>query len=560
MCFVTEESLPARATLAFPLKALPSRSCKKDDVKFETHVIQSSPRDEVAAQRCYDPFLEWELDTTNPLRNAHDLTPDSGQHQKMDSTTKDSYLGSFYQPPNKISSVPHFYKEMDACNLKTESHRPASVAFNFDPPPNSKELLAALKTLQEKIRRVEMERSQAEDNMQSLSKEAAEYKKVLTCENQGKGLTRHVVTEQSQEEVISQLSNAQGRCTLLEKQLDYMRTLVRNAEKEKNVLEKQTDLRVANDLDQAGLNSKLERLNILENECLRLTATQRTAQNKIHQLQEKLHEEEHHRKLLQEKSAQIESGLAINRILMPTAVSSKIGPKKKAKKKCSGKKNVILKEPVRQQVLPKAGELPFVAGTSISTSHSLSANVQTVLHMMKHQSPRACPPCPGAVRQRPSRSAPISRPISSCSTAASTGESLSDLLLALQEELGQMSMEHHELLKLIQDTENTDLREDLEREMDCLIKQMESKGEQILKLKKHQASVKKLKLRAEKAKRSLAKQKTERQNGTKPSVTLKGREVVDGRSAVEGPSSLQLLKNVKKLQMTLKKEDIMWEK
>ncbi|XP_078504533.1 centrosomal protein CEP57L1 isoform X2 [Lissotriton helveticus] len=485
----------------------------------------------------------------------------------MDSTMKDSYLGSFYQPPNKISSRPTSYGNINVCNKKTDvlfSKKPVSATFDVGPAPNSKELMSALQTLHEKIRRLELERTQAEDNLQSLSKEAAEYKKVLECENQKKDLSGRIITEERHEEVISQLSKAQGRCSLLEKQLDYMRKMVQNAEKEKNaVVEQQANLRRENDLNQEGLHSKLGRLDVLEKECLRLTATQRTAQNKISQLQEKLHEEEHHRKLLQQKAEQLETGLEINRLLIPAPVSSKSGPKKKAKKKCPAK-NADLKETPRQQVYPKAGELPFVAGKSLSSSHSLSANVQTVLHMIKHQSPRVSQPPLGAPGRRPFRAASACRPISSSSTSSSISEGLADVLLSLQDELGQMSFEHQDLLKQIQDTPQNDVREDLERELDCLTKQMETKGEQIMKLKKHQTNVKKLKLRAQKAKKSstVFKHKAERPSGNKELlVSPSGRAAPSkGRSAVESPSSLQLLKNVKKLQMTLKKEDIMWEK
>lgn len=51
--------------------------------------------------------------------------------------------------------------------------------------------------------------------------------------------------------------------------------------------------------------------------------------------------------------------------------------------------------------------------------------------------------------------------------------------------------EHQELLKQIQETQNQEVREDLERELDCLVKQMESKGEQLSKLRKHQENVSK---------------------------------------------------------------------
>lgn len=49
--------------------------------------------------------------------------------------------------------------------------------------------------------------------------------------------------------------------------------------------------------------------------------------------------------------------------------------------------------------------------------------------------------------------------------------------------------EHQELLKQIQETQNSKVREHLEQELDCLVKQMEIKGKQISKLKKHEATV-----------------------------------------------------------------------
>ncbi|MGH0156903.1 UNVERIFIED_CONTAM: hypothetical protein FKN15_076172 [Acipenser sinensis] len=158
------------------------------------------------------------------------------------------------------------------------------------------------------------------------------------------------------------------------------------------------------------------------------------------------------------------------------------------------------------------------------------------------------------------------RPASSCSATSSVG-SLSELLLALQDELGQMSLwlfcssEHQELLKHIQETRKTEVREDLERELDCLVKRMEGKGDQISKLKKHQAAVQKLKQKSQKAKRRLASagaqtevrevkplSATDRHRGPSPKPT-KGHT---------NQGSLQLLKNVQKLQLNLKKDDIMW--
>lgn len=54
-----------------------------------------------------------------------------------------------------------------------------------------------------------------------------------------------------------------------------------------------------------------------------------------------------------------------------------------------------------------------------------------------------------------------------------------------------VNSEHQELLKQIQETQDSKVREDLEQKLSCLVKQMNIKEEQISKLKKHQTSVRK---------------------------------------------------------------------
>uniref|UniRef100_A0A8C4WFH3 Centrosomal protein 57kDa-like protein 1 n=1 Tax=Gopherus evgoodei TaxID=1825980 RepID=A0A8C4WFH3_9SAUR len=203
----------------------------------------------------------------------------------------------------------------------------------------------------------------------------------------------------------------------------------------------QTPLQKEKDQNHMELHAKLEKLEILEKECFRLSNTQRTAEDKIKQLEEKLREEEHQRKLIQDKAAQLLTEVFL-----------------------------------------------FSSLKSASSSHSVSANVQSVLHIMKHRSPCVLSRCVEADEHRISRRTTACKSASSCSTSSSVTDNLSDLLLAIQDELGQMSFEHQELLKQIQETQNCEVREDLERELDCLVKQMEIKGEQISKLKKHQAS------------------------------------------------------------------------
>ncbi|OWK61104.1 Centrosomal protein, partial [Lonchura striata] len=73
------------------------------------------------------------------------------------------------------------------------------------------------------------------------------------------------------QELTSQLAAAESRCRLLEKQLDYMRKMIQHAENEKShLLEKQNFLERNRLIDQSHVQSKLEKLDILEKEYSRL--------------------------------------------------------------------------------------------------------------------------------------------------------------------------------------------------------------------------------------------------------------------------------------------------
>ncbi|NXK51291.1 CE57L protein, partial [Chauna torquata] len=438
----------------------------------------------------------------------------------MDSESKDSFIGSFLQPPDKMIPAPFAYREPKKL-----------VAVGGDGPsiPSNQAVAAALRTLQEKIHRLELERSQVEDNLCSLSIAAAQYKKALEHESFKKD-TAHQELMQHRKDLSVQLNAAQSRCSLLEKQLDYMRKMVSSAELEKKmVLKQQTQLQKEKDQNQVELHAKLEKLEVLEKERLKFTATQRIAEDKIKHLEEKLCKEEHQHKLIQDKPAQLQTGFEINRILM-SSVSSENEPKKKnRKKKKTKKKNPTMKKMHLSQFHVNAGVLPFVAG-KVTTS---GISQQTAL----------------------------SKSASSCSSSSTVTRSLSELLLAIQDELSQMSFEHQELLKQIQEIQDSKVHEDLEQELSCLVKQMDIKGEQISKLKKHQTSVQKLKRKTHKLKEEAAHIKLKYGNQKEAKdITVPVRENMSKSCAGQkSRSSLQLLKNVQKLQSTLKKDDIMWE-
>ncbi|XP_066469385.1 centrosomal protein CEP57L1 isoform X2 [Tiliqua scincoides] len=468
--------------------------------------------------------------------------------ESLDIESKHSYVGSFLQPPDKIPSAFSDFWSKKATAAPTDTSA-----------PNNQALVSALKTLQEKIHRLELERSQAEDDLNCLSREAAQYKKALQHESKKKDVSYQELMQETKD-VSVHLGTTQSRCSLLEKQLDYMRKMVVSAELEKRlILEKQTHLQKEKDQNQVELCAKLDKLEILEKECWRLTGTQKAAEEKIKHLEEKLVEEQHQRKLIQDKAAQLQTGLEMNRILVSSLSPQKDVKKKNGRKKAI-KKNSVLKKQCDTQPSLHPGTLPFVAGKSASSSHSVVANVQSFLHMMKYRSPQVTLQRSEATEQRNSRWTNACRP-GSCSTSSSISENLSDLLLVMQDELGQMSFEHQELLKQIQETENPDVREDLERELDRLVKQMEIKGEQISKLRKHQENVYKLRQKAQKLKRKAlnAASRPDKLKETKHTVVLP-RGSIHGTSSVnKSTSSLQLLKTAQRLQLVLKKDDIIWE-
>ncbi|NXK80041.1 CE57L protein, partial [Amazona guildingii] len=435
----------------------------------------------------------------------------------MDSESKNSFVGSFLQPPDRM---------LPAGCACIQSKKLAVIGGDRPSISNNQAVVAAVKTLQQKMHRLQLEKSKAEENLCSLSIAAAQYKKAVEHESY-KNDTAHEELMQRRKDVIVQLNAAQSRCSLLEKQLDYMKKMVSSAELEnKMVLEQQAQLQKEEDQNWLKLHAKLEKLEMLEKECLKLTATQRIAEDKIKRLEEKLCEEEHQRKLVQDKTAQLETGFEINRILLSSVTSQNEPKKENMKKKKTKKRNPTVKKMHLSQLHVRAGELPFVAGKSVSSSHSVSANVQT------------------------SRSA-----------SPTATRSLSDLLLALQDEMGQMSFEHQELLKQIQETQDSKVHEHLEQELDCLVKQMEIKGKQISKLKKHEATVQKLKRKTQKLKQGAAqvKLKCDDQKEAKEIAVTVRKSTCTSCPGQKSRSSLQLLKNVQKLQSTLKKDGITWE-
>ncbi|XP_028295745.1 centrosomal protein CEP57L1 [Gouania willdenowi] len=468
---------------------------------------------------------------------------ETNYEQILDSPSKNSYIGSYYQPPDTIQSVsrqlefpehPQIIRNPPASRHNTPQHRPSI---------DSKAVVDALKTLQEKIRKLELERKQAQKSYQQFSVNAQKHQQRTSSHTAS-------LTEKdnptSKEELNSKVQSAVSRCQLLEKQLDYMGKMVEHAKKKEGALmENQVSLQSQHSPSLS--QTHCEKLEKLESECLQLSKTQTVAARKLAILELKLQKEEHERKLVQEKAEELQREFDVSlRLPAPTLEETKKTKKtKKSRREC---------EPASGE--QRRTKMPFVAGTSTSPSHSVHANVQSILHMMKHHQPQLCERLSGL--HRPGVRKNLQRNFPPPSNAVTKPErlpvdqklsSLSDLLLALQDELGQMSFEHQELMSLIDATEDRNERKELQKELEKLVSKMEEKGVHITKLRKHQQIVHKMAQNQPSAEDEAANES----RGMNPSpVRPKGKK----GSATE---NLQLLRETQKLRNNLRLDDVSWE-
>lgn len=135
-------------------------------------------------------------------------------------------------------------------------------------------------------------------------------------------------------------------------------------------------------------------------------------------------------------------------------------------------------------------------------------------------------------------------------------QDLSELLLTLEDEFGQMSFDHQELLKQIHKANSDRLKTDLEYELAAVVRKMEAKADQITKVRKHQARLTKL-LRESRPKREPSTQalKSHQRGKDKPPAKIRqGR----GSPGEKSKKNLQLLRDMQTLQSSLQREDLHW--
>nr|BAC25962.1 unnamed protein product [Mus musculus] len=493
------------------------------------------------------------------------------------SAASDSQFSSVLAEPSRSngnmvrhSSSPYVLYPPDKPFLNSDLRRsPNKPTFAY-PESNSRAIFSALKNLQDKIRRLELERIQAEESVKTLSRETIEYKKVLDEQIQERENSKNEESKHNQE-LASQLVAAENKCNLLEKQLEYMRNMIKHAEMERtSVLEKQVSLERERQHDQTHVQSQLEKLDLLEQEYNKLTAMQALAEKKMQELESKLREEEQERKRMQARAAELQSGLEANRLIFEDKTTScvststrKIKKKKSKPPEKKGSRTYFGAQPHYRLCL---GDMPFVAGTSTSPSHAVVANVQHVLHLMKHHSKALC-------NDRVVNSVPLAK--QACSRVSkskksvvppsnSVNEELSDVLQTLQDEFGQMSFDHQQLTKLIQESPTVELKDNLECELEALVGRMEAKANQITKVRKYQAQLEKQNI--DKQKKELkANKKTLDEEGNSSGRssgvprTASKKDLAKQRPGEKSRKNLQLLKDMQTIQNSLQSSNLCWD-
>ncbi|XP_061734560.1 centrosomal protein of 57 kDa isoform X1 [Nerophis ophidion] len=411
------------------------------------------------------------------------------------------------------------------------------------PETNSAAILSALRNLQEKIRRLELEKDVELGQGDAAPRSHAHRMRQRPATTQTDARFRPTNEQHKcNQALVTQLAAAESRCVNLERQLVHMKKMLRNAKGEKSSLLKQQVTMEASTsahgqpVPVSG-QVQLQKMLQLEQEYLKLTRTQGQAEVKIQELEQKLLEEEHQRK-------QLQLGLETNRILLQSS-----SPRWSKERKSTLKKKSSCTEPHYRLNLK---DVPFVTGTSVGGSHSVRANVQSVLSLLKRHQPQLCNSQVLDNNNKPIHLGADSRRHSDTSSdsASSASLELSELLQGLQEELRLMSLEQDELMRQLDLSVSAQERKQLEREQDLLLLKMERKGEQINKLYVHKIQIKKFKKEANTKQAS-------RTPSPRPTTAMdtKGRSAVavKPKPGEESRRSLRLLKDMKALQTSLRK-------
>lgn len=509
----------------------------------------------------------------------------------MDSHSRSNFQANSHGAKTRIDTATTKYCEYPPSQpfIHDDYRRDITKPIITYPESNRQGVMSALKNLQEKMKQIEREKLEAEQRAISMSCVEQPNQTRIVSSNLSVG---PIGDTMQASDVHGRLLAQEERCRALERQLDRTRIMVQQAEQDRaEALRKMAQLRTDN-LHTEAMERRVysDKITELEREQLRLMATQTlahpVAEPELRPDDEDANDEQV--ETVKPLRRRKKRSMSAARTMRPSrgAIGRKYpGGGVSCSRKMPGS------EPPEHFHLNLA-EIPFLTGKSTGQSHSVSANFQEVLSLMKSHNPKLCAGpqiharagqrcghLRGALRR--TTSAQSSRDVDEKDDGGSPtppAEELVDLIVQLENEFGQLSFEHEDLTRQIREAGDQHLRYDLERELDGLVSHMEAKGEQIVKLKRLQSrlpkrgSGKKLRGRGSggggRSRPMIATTRTS--NGGEVLVTTtistkgKGsssqvRPAVPGGSCSKAQGSLHLLKDLKKIQSTLRTDDIIWD-
>ena len=189
-------------------------------------------------------------------------------------------------------------------------------------------------------------------------------------------------------------------------------------------------------------------------------------------------------------------------------------------------------------------DVPFVAGTSLSPSFSVGANYQRVVSLMKSHTPLLC----GAVAASSSRKLKKQRCVASqrqCPLPPSVSMAELQVLLAgLEEELGELTFQHQQLA-LKADSEPVKIRGQLQQ----LVEDLEAKAMQIDIVQRQMEWERRRKVGGKRTAATGRKVKSKQQKQSLGTIVEEG-----GRE-----SRGEFLRRMKSIQKTLQSDDLTWK-
>jgi centrosomal protein CEP57 len=454
-------------------------------------------------------------------------------------------------------------------------------------------LITALKNLQEKVRGLELERAAAAERYKTLKEDAdrqlresspkrVEEKAVQSSPFVAREHSSHVplndsMHTSSKDRLKAQLNNR-------ERELQYMRELLQRTEREKAQLqtqnrdmERQQEELKRRQLEE-GSNRKefahpivSPRMRPLRSEDdpqsemgvwpnSHMTSIKRdfsALNHKVKELEGRLETEQDQRQKLVNSYNKMVS--EADEMLLRSSDNHRpsVRPAHKRTKSCRAAVTTAKAKPGVHYRL-NGRDIPFILGTSTSNSHSVVANMQKAVSLMKVHSHALCGAIASSALQREAEQR--AKETKNFNPSGSM-EELQSMLGDLEREFAELACEHQRIVSEHHYNQQSSLTAINDEELEAVAEKMRSKEEHI-RIVKGQISALRKARKKKPAKGTRPLNLTTSMNKKEILKNMAYYEQADLQSVEKTPPhqrNLNLLRNAKDLQSTLQRDDLWWD-